>query len=128
MEGDEDRPEIIECEIRLHSGPPGAPDDAPWDFAAWSATAVTAPVTFAALAVVSRGAWNGPLAPGAPIAAPVALQAPWWTVFLPAAHGVPIAAGPVGHALGIGETFTLAPGEPDRWAEGTVFDGAVVIR
>jgi len=61
------------------------------------------------------------------IASPVALDDPWWTVFLPASRGVPIVVGQVGRPLAIGEAFTLPPGEPGVWTEGAVFDGTIVI-
>ena|GEM_PF-3921573 len=85
------------------------------------------PVTFRAIAVTARGAWNGPIPPGVEIAAPVALGDPYWTVFLPASRGRPIQVGRVGRPLGIGEQFILASGEPDTWTDGVTFDGAIVI-
>jgi hypothetical protein len=122
-----DDPEIIECQIRLHSARPAAPASGEPSWADWSATCVGEPVTFQAIAVTGRGAWNGPLPPGVAISPPVALDDPWWTVFLPDGKGVPIVAGPVGRALSIGDSFSLAPGEAGVWTEGVVFDGAIVV-
>jgi hypothetical protein len=117
------RPEIIECEIRLHSA---RPDGASDKFTDWAQTAVGDPITFQAIAITGNGWWNGPLSPGVEIAASAALDDPYWTVFLPASTGIPIMVGQVGRPLGIGETFTLPPGEQGHWTEGVVFDGAVV--
>jgi hypothetical protein len=124
---DEDDPEIIECELRLHSARPTteAPGDPTW--ADWAGTVVGEPVTFRAVAVTGDGAWNGPLPPGAEVSPPVALDDPWWTVFLPDGRGVPVLAGRVGHALAIGDSFTLPPGEEGSWTHGVVFSGAIVI-
>jgi len=127
MENPEDDPEIIECEIRLHSGPPAGKGTAEASWVDWSETAVGEPVTFQAIAITSRGAWNGPLPPGVQICPPRALNDPYWTVFLPVSSGVPILTGKVGRPLAIGEEFTLPPGEPGVWKEGIAFDGAIVI-
>jgi hypothetical protein len=122
----EDRPEIIECELRLHSARPteAAPSEFSW--ADWAETVVGEPVTFQAIANIGKAAWSGPLPPGVEISPPVALDDPWWTVFLPAARGIPIVSGRVGHPLAIGEAFKLPPGDPDVWTEGVVFNGAIV--
>jgi hypothetical protein len=125
--GDEDRPEIIECEIRLHSACPDATTGRELSWADWSKTAVGEPVTYRAIAITGKGTWNGPLAPGVEISPPVALDDPWWTVFLPNGRSAPITAGRVGHPLAIGESFTLPPGEAGVWSGGVVFDGAIVI-
>jgi hypothetical protein len=122
-----DRPEIIECEIRLHSGRPTTKTTDELSWADWSETVVGHSVTFQALANRGRGAWNGPLSPGVQVAAPVALEDPYWTVFLPASTGVPLMVGQVGRPLAVGEAFNLTPGEPGVWTEGVVFDGAIVI-
>ncbi|MGP8058557.1 MAG: hypothetical protein ACLP9C_02825 [Acidimicrobiales bacterium] len=121
-----DRPEIIECEIRLHTGRPAQGSGEP-SWSDWAQTVVGEPVTFRAVAVTAKGAWNGPIPPGVEIAAPVALADPYWTVFLPAASGPPVQTGQVGRPLAIGEAFTLGPGEPDRWIDGVTFEGAIVI-
>jgi hypothetical protein len=123
----EDRPEIIECEIRLHSGRPASKTTAEPSWADWSETVVGRAVRFQAVANMGKGAWSGPLSPGVQIAPPVALDDPYWTVFLPASTGVPLMVGQVGRPLAIGEAFNLPPGEPDVWTEGVVFDGAIVI-
>ena len=123
---DDDQPEIIECEIRLHSGPPANGQTGPRPWAEWSQTVVGNPVTFRARAIAAKGAWNGPLSPGVEIAAPEALNDPYWTVFLPEGKGVPIVVGQIGHPLAIGETFTLPPDEPNVWQQGAVFDGTIV--
>jgi len=60
------------------------------------------------------------------VAAPEALVDPHWSVFLPAARGVPIMVGQVGRRLAIGEAFTLPPAEPGNWTANIVFDGAIV--
>lgn len=119
-----DRPEIIECEIRLHTGPPTGRQG---QWSDWQQTAVGEPVTFRAIAITSEGAWNGPLPPGAVVAAPVAMGDPYWSVFLPAPRGLPVLFGPVGRVLGIGESFTLLPREASEWTKGVVFEGAIVI-
>ena len=128
MADEERRPEIIECELRLHAArpaPPGPGGAASW--AEWSATAVGDPVTFKAVASPTTGAWNGPLAPGAAVPAPVDLAEPVYSVFLPAARGLPLLVGEVGRPLAIGECFDLPPGTPGEWTEGVPFDGAIVI-
>jgi hypothetical protein len=122
----EDRPEIIECEIRLHSSRPANTAAEP-SWADWSTTVVGHAVTFQAIANMGRKAWNGPLSPGVQVAAPVALDDPYWTVFLPASKGAPVVVGQVGRPLAIGEAFTLPAGQPDVWTEGVAFDGAIVI-
>lgn len=128
MGDDLDQPEIIECRIQLHSDRPvGTASDEP-SIADWSKTAVSEGVTFRAIAIVSKGAWNGPLSPGIEVAAPEPLEDPYWTVSLPAGKGLPIMVGQVGRRLAIGETFKLPPGEPGVWTEGVVFDGAIVIQ
>jgi hypothetical protein len=126
MTDNEDGAAIIECELRLHSGRPAdkATGDLKW--AEWSETVVGHAVTFQAIANTAAGTWNGPLSPGVEIAAPAALEDPHWTVFLPAARGVPIIDGQVGHSLATGEAFTLAPAEPGTWTANVVFDGAIV--
>jgi len=128
---EEDSPEIIECEIRLHRARPAGHGDGDGDgelsWADWSETVVGGPVTFEAIAITDKGAWNGPLSPGVEVSSPEALDDPWWTVFLPAARGVPVMVGQVGHSLGVGESFLLPAGEPGVWVEGVVFDGAIVI-
>jgi hypothetical protein len=124
MDGDEE-PDIIECEIRLHSGRPATPTGEPtWSH--WMETVVGVPVTFQAIAKTGQGQWNGPLSPGVEIPAPIALTDPYWTVFLPVGRGVPIAAGQVGRPLAVGECFHLSPGTPGVWTS-VVFDGAIVI-
>jgi hypothetical protein len=121
------QPEIIECEIRLHSAPPTGTGASTPTAADWAATVVGLPVTFRAIAITSKGSWNGPLHPGIDIAAPRQLDDPYWTVSLPACKGVPIIFGRVGRPLSIGEAFNLPPGEPGVWLEGLVFEGAIVI-
>jgi hypothetical protein len=123
----ESQPQIIECEIRLHSSRPADQGSAEPTFADWSATVVGDAVTFQAIANPARGTWNGPLSPGVEVAPPAALDDPYWTVFLPASKGVPIMVGHVGHPLAVGEAFTLAPGQPGVWTADVVFDGAIVI-
>jgi hypothetical protein len=124
--GDDDSPEIIECAIRLHSSrPPNKADGEP-SWTEWSQTVVGAAVTFQAIAIPSTGAWNGPLSPGVEIAPPVALDDPYWTVFLPDGRGVPILTGQVGRPLGIGEAFALPPGTHGVWTQGVVFDGTII--
>ncbi len=120
-------PQIIECELRLHSDRPVDPPGGAAAWGEWSATTVGEPVIFRAVAVTSEGAWNGPLAPGVEIAAPVALDDPWWTIFLPDSKGRPVFADRVGRRLAIGENFSLPAGQPGIWTNGVVFDGAVVI-
>lgn len=123
----EAHPQIIECEIRLHTAVPdgaAAPETA--DAERWARTAVGEPVAFQARADPAAGSWNGPLSPGVSVAAPVALDDPWWTVRLPGSHGVPIRCGGVGRPLAVGEPFTLAAADLDRWTRGVVFDGHVV--
>ena len=122
-----DDPEIIECQIRLHSGPPppAAGERSTW--AEWSQTCVGDPVNFQAIAITGRGAWNGPLSPGVEISPPVLLNDPWWTVFLPDSQGVPVLSGQVGRPLAIGDPFSLPPGQSDVWTQGVSFDGAIVV-
>jgi hypothetical protein len=127
MGDDRDQPEIIECKIQLHSDRPASSATGEPSTTDWSKTAVSEAVTFRAIAIVSQGAWNGPLSPGIEIAAPVPLENPYWTVSLPASKGVPVLVGQVGRRLGIGETFKLPPGEPGVWTEDVVFEGAIVI-
>jgi hypothetical protein len=124
---DDSSPEIIECDLRLHSAQPA--NKAPGELVCedWLATAVGNPVRFEAIAVVGRGAWGGPLPPGAEISPPVPLDDPWWSVFLPSSKGVPVVMGPVGRPLAIGDAFNLAPAEEGVWTTGVVFDGAIVI-
>ena len=122
-----DDPEIIECQIRLHSSRPDASATGGLSWADWSTTCVGEPVTFQAIAITGKGAWNGPLPPGVEISPPVALDDPWWTVFLPDGTGAPILSGQVGRALTIGDSFSLPPGETGVWTEGLIFDGAVVV-
>jgi len=120
-------PEIIECEIRLHSAPPesgGDPSDS--DAAAWAETMVGRPVSFEARADPASGAWNGPLSPGVDISAPTSLDDPWWTVRLPGSSGVPLLCGQVGHPLGIGDTFQLSAAEDGTWTTGIPFEGHAV--
>lgn len=123
---DDDTPEIIECELRLHSARPTGEGSQEPTWADWAATAVGDPVTFQARALIGKGAWNGPLPPGVENSPPVALDDPWWTVFLPGGRGVPILAGQVGHPLAIGEAFSLPPAEDGVWTDGVVFEGAIV--
>lgn len=123
---DEDAPQIIECELRLHSTRPAGTSGEP-TWADWSATAVGEAVTFQARALMDQGAWNGPLPPGVDASPPVALDDPWWTVFLPDGRGVPVLSGRVGHPLAIGDVFSLPPAEDGVWTKGVVFEGAVVI-
>jgi hypothetical protein len=127
MGDDGDQPEIIECEIQLHSDRPASNVTGELSTADWSKTAVGKAVTFRAIVIISKGAWNGPLSPGIDIAAPVPLEDPYWTVSLPASRGVPVLVGHVGRRLAIGDVFKLPPGEPGIWTEGLVFDGAIVI-
>jgi hypothetical protein len=122
-----DRPEIIKCQIRLHTGRPAGETPDELTFADWSQTSVGDPVTFEAIAITGKGLWNGALPPGVEIAAPVALDDPYWTVFLPSARSVPIVSGRVGRPLAIGEAFNLIPGVEGTWTEDVVFDGAIVI-
>jgi hypothetical protein len=61
------------------------------------------------------------------ISPPVALNDPWWTVFLPDGRGVPVVFGHVGRPLSIGDPFTLPPGESGVWTQGVTFDGAVIV-
>lgn len=118
------RPEIIECELRLHSGPPGTGvDPSTGDAAAWSETEVGRPVSFEARADPPAGAWNGPLPPGVDISAPATIDDPWWTVRLPGSTGVPLLCGRVGRPLGIGDTFQLAPNDDRTWTTGIPFEG-----
>ncbi len=56
----------------------------------------------------------------------VALDDPYWTVFLPDARGVPIMSDRVGRPLAIGEPFNLAAGVEGQWTANVVFDGAIV--
>ena len=128
MGGEAERPEIIECELRLHVSPPPATPLTEARFADWSGTVAGLPVTFRALAITAQGAWNGPLSPGVDIATPVSLADPYWTVFLPASKGVPVVSGRVGRPLAVGECFTLEPGATGIWHEGVVFEGAIVLR
>jgi len=124
---DKNEPQIIECEIRLHSGRPADKGSNELSWADWSETVVGQPVTFRAIAILAEGAWNGPLSPGVEISPPRALDDPYWTVFLPDSRGAPVLTGRVGHPLAIGEAFTLPPGEGGVWTPGVVFDGAIVI-
>ena len=124
---EEDEPEIIECELRLHSARPVIQQGSELTWADWSQTTVGEPVTFRAIAMTGKGAWNGPLHPGAAVPAPVALDDPWWTVFLPNGRGVPVKAGQVGRPLAIGDEFNLPPGQVGVWEDGVVFVGAIVI-
>lgn len=122
---DQDSAGIIECDLRLHSG---RPDDKEGQltWADWSETVVGHAVTFRAIANTAKGLWSGPLPPGAEVAAPVALDDPYWTVFLPSGRGLPILVGQVGHRLAIGEAFRLPSGQPGIWTAHVVFEGAVV--
>lgn len=128
MSGEHDGSQIIECELRLHVARPKEQSPGPLTFADWAKTAVGDAVTFQAVASPERGAWNGPLPPGAQVSAAMALENPYWSVFLPASKGVPILFGRVGRALQIGEQFTLQPGTPESWRHDVTFDGAIVIR
>jgi hypothetical protein len=110
--------------MRLHSARPGNKAASELLWADWATTVAGGPVRFQARAITEKGSWNGPISPGVAISPPIALDDPWWTVFLPGGRGVPIVADRVGHRLGVGESFTLAPG--DDWTEGVVFDGAIV--
>ena len=121
-----DSPEIIRCQIRLHSGRPTGEKPDEWTFADWSHTVVGDAVTFEAIAVTAKGLWNGPLHPGVEIMSFVALDDPYWTVFLPDARGVPIMSDRVGRPLAIGEPFNLAAGVEGQWTANVVFDGAIV--
>jgi len=123
----EGEPEIIECEIRLHSSRPAEKSTGELTWADWSETVVGHEVTFQAIANPAAGTWNGPLPPGVEVAPPEALDDPYWTVFLPAGRGVPIMVGQVGHPLAIGEAFNLPSGQPGNWTANVVFDGAIVI-
>lgn len=125
--GEEDEPEIIECELRLHHARPEEGQGGELLWADWSETVVGEPVTFRAIAITGKGAWNGPLPPGAAISPPKALEDPWWTVFLPNGRGVPVRVGQVGRPLAIGDEFNLPPGQDGVWEEGVVFVGAIVI-
>ena len=123
----DDSPDIIKCQIRLHSSQPlGEKSDGP-TFADWSQTVVGEPITFEAIAITGKGLWNGPLSPGVEIDAPVALGDPYWTVFLPSSRGVPVMSGRVGRSLAKGETFNLPPGVEGVWTPNVVFDGAIVV-
>jgi hypothetical protein len=122
----EDNPEIIECEIRLHSSRPANRADGELSWSDWSESAVGRAVTFQAIAITAKGAWGGPLSPGVQISPSVALDDPYWTVFLPASRGVPIVVGQVGRPLAVGEAFTLHAGEPGAWTTDVVFDGAII--
>jgi hypothetical protein len=117
---------IIECDLRLHSGRPAERATGELTWADWSETVVSEAVTFQALAVPAKGLWNGPLPPGAEVAAPMALADPYWTVFLPSGKGAPIRTGQVGHPLAIGECFQLPPGQPGVWTADVTFEGAIV--
>jgi hypothetical protein len=120
-------PQIVEVHLRLHTHRPeaSANDQADWD--EWSSTSVGDPIVFRAVADPIAGSWNGPLPPGAEIAAPVALDDPWWTVFLPDPTGPPVLADRVGGPLAIGERHVLPAGEPGDWRDGVRFEGAIVI-
>jgi hypothetical protein len=126
MTEDQDGAAIIECELRLHSSRPAIKATGEPTYADWSETVVGQAVTFQAIANTAKGLWGGPLSPGAEVAAPVALDDPYWTVFLPSSRGIPVLVGEVGHPLGIGETFRLPPGEPGTWTAHVVFDGAII--
>ncbi len=117
---------IIECDLRLHSSRPADGTTGELTWADWSETVVGKAVTFQALAITAKGLWNGPLAPGAEVPAPIALDDPYWTVFLPSGRGVPILVGQVGHPLAIGECFQLPPGQPGVWTANVTFEGAIV--
>lgn len=124
---DQDGAGIIECDLRLHSGRPAdkaATGELTW--ANWSETVVGHAVTFQAIANTAEGLWSGPLSPGAEVAAPVALDDAYWTVFLPSGRGVPILVGQVGYPLAIGEAFKLPPGQPGIWTAHVVFEGAII--
>ncbi len=123
----QDEPEIIECELRLHFARPEIQEGTEPVWADWSETVVGEPVTFRAVAITGKGAWNGPLQPGAAIASPKALLDPWWTIFLPNGRGVPIKAGQVGYPLAIGDEFNLPPGHEGVWEDGVEFTGAIVV-
>jgi len=127
MTDTDDGPEIIKCQIRLHSSRPTGEKPNEPTFSDWSQTAIGDPITFEAIAVIGKGQWNGPLSPGVAIAAPVPLVDPYWTVFLPSAGGVPLISGRVGRSLATGETFTLPPGVEGVWTANVVFDGAIVV-
>jgi hypothetical protein len=122
----DDDAEIIECELRLHSGRPTERATGELTWADWSETVVGEAITFRARADTAKGLWSGPLAPGIEVAAPVALDDPYWTVFLPSGRGVPILVGQVGHPLAIGESFHLPPGRPGVWTTDVTFEGAIV--
>ena len=122
----EGEPEVIECDLRLHSSRPAEKAGGELTWADWSQTVVGHAVTFQALANPGAGTWNGPLPPGAEIASPQALDDPHWTIFLPRSRGVPLIVGKVGHPLAIGEAFHLPPGQPGMWTANVVFDGAIV--
>ena len=124
---DEGTPEIIECQIRLHSARPVDKGSGEPTWADWSASVVGDPVTFQARALTEKGAWNGPLPPGVEISPPVPLDDPWWTVYLPDGRGVPILSGQVGRSLAIGEPFSLPPAEEGAWTNGVTFEGAIVV-
>ncbi len=121
-------PEIIECRLRLHASHPtiGASREPTWT--EWSTTVVGDPVTFCARVLTSEGSWNGPLPPGAEVAAPCALEDAWWTVFLPDGTGAAVLSGRVGRPLAIGDTFTLPAAVDGHWTDGVVFDGAILLR
>ena len=127
MTDTDDGPEIIKCQIRLHSSRPAGEKPNELTFSDWSQTIVGAPITFEAIAITGRGQWNGPLSPGVAIAAPEPLGDPYWTVFLPSARGVPLVSGRVGRSLAIGESFYLLPGVEGVWTANVVFDGAIVV-
>jgi hypothetical protein len=122
----DDDPEIIECVIRLHSSRPPDQEDGEPSWTDWSQTVVGSGVFFQAVAIPSKGAWNGPLSPGVEISPPIALDDPYWTVFLPNGEGAPVLTGRVGRPLGIGEAFTLPPGIHGDWTQDVVFDGTIV--
>jgi hypothetical protein len=126
MTDNEDGSVIIECQLRLHSARPADKATGELTLADWSETVVGHAVNFQAVVNTAEGKWNGPLSPGVEVAPPHALEDPHWTVFLPAAKGVPILVGQVGHPLATGEAFTLAPAEPGNWTSNVVFDGAIV--
>jgi hypothetical protein len=121
----DDSPDIIKCQIRLHSSRPAGEKSA--KFADWSRTVVGDPITFEAIAVTGKALWNGPLSPGVEIEAPVPLGDPYWTIFLPSARGVPVLSGRVGRSLANGETFNLPSGVEGVWTSNVVFDGAIVV-
>ena len=126
MTEDQDGGEIIECDLRLHSGRRSDKELEELTWADWSGTVVGHAVTFQALANPTKGLWSGPLPPGVEIAAPMELDDPYWTVFLPSGEGVPVQVGQVGHPLAIGEAFRLPPGEPGVWAAHVVFEGSII--